>query len=192
MRHTKHAARYELAETLSAAIPEIEWFGHGVRPFERKYEVLEPYKYHITLENHIGERHWSEKLADAFLAECLPFYAGDPMADEIFPRESFIPIPIDDPVAAAEIIKKAIANGEYEKRRGAILEAKRLVLDKYNFWAQVIELIESESNQSIAVADVSKALFIYEKKALRSCCIKAAMEDGFLHAKEYARRALGL
>lgn len=192
MRHTKHAARYGLAETLSAAIPEMEWFGHGVRPFAKKYEVLEPYKYHVTIENHIGEHHWSEKLADAFLAECLPFYAGDPVVDEIFPKESFIPIPIDDPSAAVEIVKSAIANGEYEKRRGAILEAKRLILEKYNFWAQIIELIESESNQEVAIPQMRKASFIYEKKALRRCSIKAALEDGFLHAKEYAKRALEL
>lgn len=192
MRHTKHAARYELAETLSATIPEMEWYGHGVRSFERKYEVLEPYKYHVTIENHIARHHWSEKLADAFLAECLPLYAGDPAANEIFPKESFIPIPIDDPVATVEIVKSAIANGEYEKRREAILEAKRLILKKYNFWAQVIDLIESEVGQRIVASNTNETAFIYERKALRRCSIKAAVEEGFLHAREYTKRALGL
>ena len=192
MRHTKHAARYELTEALSAIIPEMEWFGHGVRPFEKKYEVLEPYKYHVTIENHIARHHWSEKLADAFLAECLPLYAGDPAVSEIFPKESFIPIPIDDPVATVEIVKSAIANGEYEKRREAILEAKRLVLKKYNFCAQVIELIESEAEQKIVAAKANEVSRIYARKVLRRFSIKAMIEEVFLHTKEYTKRALGL
>lgn len=192
MRHTKHAARYKLSEQLAREIPEMDWIGHGVRSFENKYDVLEPYKYHITLENHIEEHHWSEKLADALLAECLPFYAGDPAIAEIFPKESFIPIPIDDPSAAVEIVKSAIANGEYEKRRAAILEAKRLILEKYNFWAQVIELVESEGGQKIEVSSKGKAEFVFEKKALRRCSIRAAIEDGYLHAKEYVKRVLCL
>jgi hypothetical protein len=188
MRHTKHGARYKMAEYLSRNIQNLDWCGHGVLPFERKYEVLEPYKYHITLENHIGKYHWTEKLADAFLAECLPFYAGDPIADEIFPSESFIPIPIDDPAAAAEVINAAIANGEYEKRREAILEAKRLILEKYNFYAQVISLIESEGGQKTTQVDNSRPIRIYGRKALRRVSVMVALSDGFCHLKEEIKR----
>ena len=184
MRHTKHAARYKLAEELSKNIPDIDWFGHGVRGFEKKYEVLEPYKYHVTIENHIGKYHWSEKLSDVFLAECLPFYAGDPAADEIFPKESFIPIPIDDPKAAADIIKTAIANQEYEKRRDAIFEAKRLILEKYNFSAQVIEVIEKNKNQKITSVETKRPVRIYERKALRKRNIFVALSYGYFHLKD--------
>ena len=187
MRNTKHGARYRLAEALVAAIPEMEWFGHGVRDFDKKFTTLDPYKYHVTIENHIGPHHWSEKLADAFLAECLPLYAGDPIADEVFPSESFIPIPIDDPDEAVKIVKAAMASGEYEKRREAILEAKRLVLSKYNFWAQVIELIKSESGQKTTSADPSNPVRIYARKALRKHSLSAALEDGFSHLKQYLR-----
>ena len=41
-------------------ISEMEWFGKGVKPFDNKYDVLEPYKYHVTIENHIAENHWSD------------------------------------------------------------------------------------------------------------------------------------
>jgi hypothetical protein len=188
MAHTKHAARYELANQLSQMIDGMDWYGKGVRPFEKKYEVLEPYKYHVTIENHIGEHHWSEKLADAFLAECLPFYAGDPIVDEIFPKESFIPIPIDDPKAAAEIIKSAIANNEYEKRRDAVLEAKRLILEKYNFFAQVIGVIEKNKNQKITPVEAKRPIRIYERKALRKRNIFVALSDGYSHLKDDLRR----
>lgn len=188
MRYTKHEARFNLAEYLTQSIPGMDWFGRGVRDFKKKYEVLEPYKYHVTIENHIGKYHWSEKLSDAFLAECLPFYAGDPAADEIFPKRSFIPIPIDDPKASADIIKTAIANGEYEKRRDAVLEAKRLILGKYNFFAQVMEVIEKSKGQSLTPVDSEHPLRIYGRKALRKKNLFVAISDGFAHLKEDIKR----
>ena len=188
MRYTKHAARFNLTGVLADCIPGIEWFGKGVRPFKKKYEVLEPYKYHVAIENHIAAHHWSEKLADVFLAECLPFYAGDPAADEIFPRDSFIRIPIDDPAAAVEIINGAIAGGEYEKRRGAILEAKRLILEKYNFYAQVVELVEGEKDQPTAPADDGLPGRIYGRKQLRKRNVLVALGGGFCHLKEEIKR----
>lgn len=187
MCNTKHAARYRLTEALVAAIPEMVWYGHGVRNFDKKYDVLDPYKYHVTIENHIAPHHWTEKLADAFLAECLPIYAGDPVADEVFPAESFIPIPIDDPVEAVKIVKSAIASGEYEKRRDAVLEAKRLILEKYNFWAQVIDVIKAESGQKITPVDASHPGKIYSRRALRLHNPVAAIEDCLAHIGQRLR-----
>lgn len=191
MMYTKHAARYNLAEFLRKVIPEIDWFGRGVCEFKKKYEVLEPYKYHVTIENHIARNHWTEKFSDAILSECLPFYAGDPAIGEIFPKESYIPIPIDDPKESSEIIKAAIASGEYEKRREAILEAKRLILEKYNFWAQVIELIDGAKHQIITLVDSKRPIKIYGRKALRKINPFVALSDGFAHLKDDVKRILG-
>ena len=175
MRHTRHHARYELVSRLADAIPGMDWYGWGVKPLERKEDALIPYRYHVALENHIGVHHWTEKLSDAILCECLPFYAGDPALGEVLPKESFIPIPIDDPDEAARIVKEAIANDEYAKRREAVLEAKRLILTKYNFWHQVIGVIESSPRPSSLVPRPSS--LIYARKALRLHSPAAALED---------------
>ena len=188
MRHTKHSARYVLVETLSKKIPEMDWYGRGVHPIGKKHEALDPYRYHVTIENHIKRHHWSEKLSDAFLSECLPFYAGDPDLVEAFPKDSFIPIPIDDPEGALEIIKESIANCEYEKRREAVLEAKRLILEKYNFWAQVIEVVDSERFQETTAVDSGRQVRIFERKVLRRRNILAMLEEGFIHLREYGKR----
>ena len=153
MKHTRHFARFRLVSELAKAIPEFEWYGHGVRSFGKKYEVMDPYKYHVVVENHIAPHHWTEKLSDAFLCECLPFYAGAPDLADDFPRESFIPIPIDDPAEAICIVKAAISGGEYERRYEAVLEAKRLILEKYNFWAQVIGVIRADGRSCAGGAD---------------------------------------
>lgn len=140
--HTLHSSRYQLTKYLSEQFPDMAWFGHGVRPMNEKYEAMDDYRYHIAIENYIGPHHWTEKLADCFLAMCLPFYVGDRSVLDYFPEESIIFIPIDDPVKAADIIKKAIDNNEYEKRLPALREARRLVLEKFNFWALTSRAIE--------------------------------------------------
>ena len=185
MKHTKHFARFQLISELAKAVPEMDWFGKGVKPLERKDDALLPYKYHVAIENHIGVHHWTEKFADAILCECLPFYAGDPAITEVFPKDCFIPIPIDDPDEAVRIVKEAIANGEYEKRREAILEAKRLILRKYNFWHQVIEVVESVTTP---VREDADGTVIYARKELRKHCLSAVLEDGWDHLRRFIAR----
>lgn len=183
MRHTQHFARYRLVSELARQIPDLDWFGFGVRPLARKYEALDAYKYHVAVENHIGVHHWTEKFADAILCECLPFYAGDPALGEIFPGESFIPIPIDDPAEAVRIVNAAIAAGEYEKRREAVLEAKRLILEKYNFFDQIVETLrEGAPGVPCGPRDA-----IWSRRALRLHSVSALAEDLWRHV----RRGLG-
>ena len=189
MKHTKHHARFELVSRLAGEVSEMDWYGKGVKPLDRKEDALVPYKYHVAVENHIAPHHWSEKFADAILCECLPFYAGDPALTDIFPKECFIPIPIDDPAEAVRIVKEAIANGEYEKRRAAILEAKRLILTKYNFWQQVIEVVESVAAPR---GEDAAGTVIYARKELRKHKLSAVLEDGWGHLRCFLGTRFGI
>ena len=110
-----------------------------------KAESLDPYRYHVAIENFIGLHHWTEKLSDPFLGVTLPFYCGCPNAADYFPEESFIPIDINDVDSASEIIRKAMRDGEYEKRLPHILEARRRVMEEYNIFAVLSKLIEERS-----------------------------------------------
>lgn len=185
MRHTRHHDRFKLVKALAAEVDGFDWYGKGVKPLERKEDALVPYKYHVAIENHIAPHHWSEKFADAILCECLPFYAGDPALTEIFPKDCYIPIPIDDPAEAVRIVKEAIANDEYAKRREAILGAKRLILTKYNFWHQVIGVIESSPHLSSLIPDPSS--LIYARKELRKRSVSAALEEMGSHLRRFFR-----
>lgn len=153
MRHTNHLDRFRLVSSIVETVPGVDWFGKGVRPLKSKYDALDPYKYHIAVENHVAEGHWTEKLADAIVCGCLTFYAGDSSVARILPAGSFIPIPIDDPARAAKIISDAVEAGEWERRRDAIAEARRLLLTKYNFFAQVAEVVESGDSVYHGVCD---------------------------------------
>lgn len=146
-RHTQHCRRYSMVKYLSERMPELEWYGWGVRNIKAKYDALNAYRYHVAAENYINEYHWTDKISDPILALCLTFYAGDPKLGEVLPPESFIPIPIDDPERAHAIMREAIARNEYEKRLPAIREARRLIVQKYNLYAQVVDLIHEQSSQ---------------------------------------------
>lgn len=141
MRHTEHHNRFSLVSYLAEHLPEMDWYGRGVKEIGCKAEALGPYKYHVAVENCIAPYHWTDKISDPLLAHCLTFYAGDPRLGEILPPESFIPIPLHDPEEALRIIREAVANNEYEKREPYIKEARRLMIGRYNFYRQVERVI---------------------------------------------------
>lgn len=144
--HTLHKYRYQFTQQLKQALPELEIFGHGVRYIEHKNEALDSFRYHVAIENHVCQHHWTEKLSDSFLGLCLPFYHGAPNAVEYFPPESFIPIDIHDFEGSFARIQQAIRANEYERRLSAIREARRLVLERYSTFPQLARLIAERHN----------------------------------------------
>lgn len=139
--HTNHAQRFAFIAAMRERLPEMALFGRGATPMDDKAEALAPYRYHLAVENHIALHHFTEKLSDAFLGRCLPFYAGAPNADDYFPRDSFIPIDIRDPEGAARIIRAAIADQAWQKRLDAIDEARRRVLEQHHLFAVIARIV---------------------------------------------------
>lgn len=147
-KHTLHNRRFQFTQELKELIPEMEIYGHGVRPMTDKTESLDEYRYHLSIENFIGENHFTEKLTDVFLGAALPFYCGCPNVADYFPAESFIPLDINDVSGSAEIIQRAIRDNEYEKRLPAILEARQLALYRYSMFGVISEEIEKRHKEN--------------------------------------------
>lgn len=139
--HTLHAQRFNFIEAMRSLLPEMAVFGRGATPMDDKAEALAPFRYHLVVENYIGPHHITEKLTDAFLGRCLPFYAGAPNAADYFPAESFVPIDIRDPVGAAKVIRKAIHDDAWTERLPEIEEARRRVLEVQNVFAVTCRII---------------------------------------------------
>ncbi len=178
MRHTCHSKRFALISHLAKTISGFEWYGRGVKSLRLKCESLDTYKYHVAVENYIGKGHCTEKLIDSILGECLTFYAGDPDVGTWLPKDSFVPIPLDDHQEAERIIRASIEDDLFEKRIGAIKEAKRLILEKYNFWAQIIDVIKSAESQQIVPR--KSPVKIKNRHRMRLNPI-IAMKDTFTH-----------
>jgi len=156
--HTLHKKRNVFIEELQKMLPQLDRFGRGIREIKDKADALDPYKYHIAIENHRCDHWWTEKLSDAFLGLTLPFYYGAPNASEYFPSESFIPIDINDPMKSSEIILDAIKNNEYEKRLQHIHKAREQVLKKYNFYATISKIIEQKFLREKSTASQDQVL----------------------------------
>lgn len=140
--YTLHWKRHRFMQAIRKSISGLDIYGRGHRPLDDKAAALDDYRYHISIENYIGPHHWTEKLSDPLLGYALPFYCGCPNVTDYFPAESVIPIDIDDVDGALDTIKQAIENNAYEKRLPAIVEARRRILEEYNFFAVIAREIE--------------------------------------------------
>ncbi len=152
MSHTVHAQRYDCIMELKRRLGDALYlFGRGINPISNKAEAMDDFRYHIAIENHIEPHHWTEKIADCFLAYCLPFYYGPPNIADYFPQDAVIPIDIFDIDGAERIIRESIAQGLYEKRLPAIIEARERVLRDYNLVNVIAEIVSERHVQSSAV-----------------------------------------
>ena len=187
--HTLHRLRYDFTQAMAARLPGMDVFGRGHRPIDDKAESIDPYKYHLAIENHLAPHHFTEKLADAFLGLSLPFYFGAPNAADYFPAESFIPIDIRKPDEAFRIMSEAMAGGEYEKRLPAIREARRRVLEDHNIFTLLADVIErngtAERGRDMAVLKSQRA-------ARRDRPLLAAGDFAFREALHLRNRIAGL
>lgn len=165
MSHTVHAQRYDCIMELKRRLgDELHLFGRGINPISNKAEAMDNFKYHIAVENHIEPHHWTEKIADCFLAYCLPFYYGPPNIGDYFPEDAVIPIDIFDIDGAEHTIRIAIKNGEYEKRLPAINQARNRVLNEYNLMNVIARLVtEKHKSHSYPKNAYIEGRHIYRK-----------------------------
>ena len=74
------------------------------------------------------------------MAGAYPIYSGAPNINEYFDKDSITTINIKYPKQSFAIIEKLIAENTYEKSKDKILEARNLVMDKYNFFNIIAEI----------------------------------------------------
>jgi Glycosyltransferase family 10 (fucosyltransferase) C-term len=178
--HTLHRKRYDFTQRLKAELPELDIFGHGVRPMQDKAVALDPYRYHIAIENHRCDHHWTEKIADAFLGWTLPFYYGCTNLEDYFPKGSFIEIDINNFDMTLATIKETIAANTYEKRIELITEARRLVLERYNFFATIARIVNGDDYPE---PNKSNSTIIQSRHAMRRSNLMYAVSFGLQSLK---------
>lgn len=144
MKATLHQQRYTFVMGLKDILgEEFDVFGRGIRPISDKAEAMDGFRYHIAIENHIEPGHWTEKIADSYLAYCVPFYFGPPDIADYFPKGSVIPIDIFDIEGAAKTIRAEIKPGSYEARLPAVIEARERVLGRYNLMNKIADIVKT-------------------------------------------------
>ncbi len=141
-----HKARFEFCKKAKNHFKDkLDWFGAGVQNMENKWDGVAPYKYHISLENSSYSDYWTEKLADCYMAGSYPIYCGAPNIHDYFDREMLTQIDIRFPKSSFAMIEKIIEENTYEKSKDKIIEARDLVMDKYNFFNLIAEIARKDA-----------------------------------------------
>jgi len=131
---------------------DVDFYGYGISgivdserykgtlPDKAKFNGLYDYSYSIAIENSSQEGYWTEKIADCFLAWTIPIYWGCPNIFEFFPEDSYYNINISRPEDIKEILKMPVK----KKNVDALREARYLVLNKYNLWPVIANILKKK------------------------------------------------
>jgi hypothetical protein len=145
-----HKKRYKLMNRLKGHFKDqLDWFGKGEAPINDKWNGLAPYKYSIAIENSAHERYFTEKIMDCYLSYTMPIYWGCSNITDYFPKESLIILEdLDDYKTCIKKIDEAIEGNLFENNLEAIIEARNLVIDKFQVFAFLKDWISTDTEQN--------------------------------------------
>lgn len=136
-----HNIRYDFSCALKEHFKDkIDFYGSGHNAFESKAIAIEPYKYHIVIENQITPNVITEKLWDAYLGNCFPIYCGATNVEEYHSTKSMKQINIFNFKQSVQTIEEIIDGNTYEKSLDAIIEEKHNILEKYHYIYRKVEI----------------------------------------------------
>jgi len=110
--------------------------------------ILIDYRYSLEYDQGPTENYLCERFHDALLLWTMPIYYGSTNVEKYFPKNSFryVDISSEDPEQIDKEVKKVIkiTDSDYrEKNISAIAEARDLILDKYQTFAYVHDIVNN-------------------------------------------------
>lgn len=145
-----HRARTLLLDGIdSDSAFKIDVFGKGRKFIRDKSEGLDRYMYSIAVENSSSPDYWTEKLSDCFLSMTVPIYVGAPNIYEYFPTQSFMQVSPDQMEEGIRKALKTASREDYLARIPFLAEARRLVLEKYDFGVELGNIIEQKNREGL-------------------------------------------
>jgi len=161
-----HRKRLEFIEFLKERIPDrIDLFGSGHRYVGDKREALEPYKYHLALENGDGDFTWTEKLSDPLLCWTFPFYSGCGNVGDDLPAGCHMPLDLANFDAALAKMVYAVESDHYDRALADIAEARRRILDHYNLMSLFARVAQRAFEAAPDAAPASRERLIFAERA---------------------------
>jgi hypothetical protein len=121
---------------------KFDLFGRGFNPIHDKFDGIFPYKYSIAIENYSCNDYWTEKIADCYLSWTVPIYWGAKNILSYFPEKSIIQIDPNNQQNSLDRVKRAIDEDYFGANIDAIAEARDLILNKYQLFPHVCDLIK--------------------------------------------------
>lgn len=154
--------RFDFVKKLKRELgDELHWYGYENKT-EDKIEGIGSYKYHLVLENNLLPNTMTEKLFDSYLGNSYPIYSGATNAEDYFPSNSFARINMHDFNGSINVIKDCISNNYYEANYEKLLEARKIVLERFNLIKRIDEIVEDMIDQPV-VKNLRPESTIYPK-----------------------------
>jgi hypothetical protein len=168
-----HLKRFSFAHRLKGHFKNrMNWFGKGENEIKDKWDALYPYRYSLAIENCSVPFYFTEKIMDCYCALSMPIYAGCTNIFDFFPKESLVLVDTNALEEAIEKIEDAILGDRFSKNFDALMEAKNLVLNKYQFIPAVSNVIREKLNLNSGAKEKIKIHPSHPKVKLSSRIIK--------------------
>ncbi|MFA6554501.1 MAG: glycosyltransferase family 10 [Candidatus Paceibacterota bacterium] len=181
-----HRKRLKFIKILKDHFKEkLDVLGSGINMISDKWDGIAPYRYHVVIENNVYKNYWTEKLADSLLAESYPFYFGCPNIDDYFSPNTIVKIDINKPFEAILAIENAIQNDYYRKFHKEISEAKKQILDRYQIFPRLCEVMNTLNRDN---AHSSKVRVTIKPEITRGASIISRISSK-LFKKRYSKLA---
>lgn len=159
-----HKMRFNFCKKLKNHFKDqLDWFGSGVNPIDNKWNGIAPYKYHIVLENSDNLNYWTEKLIDPLMVLTYPIYYGAKNINDYFTQQKITTIDIKYPRSAIAKIEKIISENIYENNLAELPKMRDLIMDKYNLYNLIYEIIENDKNSVSSFGEKSLVRIRKEK-----------------------------
>ena len=134
-----HRLRHDIAYQIKSAGYDVDFYGKGCNPIERKADALLPYRFSISVENNRATNYHTEKILDCFACRTIPVYWGDPSIFNYFDSNGII---LFESTSDLMDILPNLDNNLYEKMRPAIEKNYQKCLDYYSIDNIVAEILE--------------------------------------------------
>jgi hypothetical protein len=138
-----HKKRFDFALKLKDYFKEdIDLFGRGINNFDDKWEVIEPYKYNICLENCSQNDYFTEKINDCFLAYTFPIYYGCKNLSDYYDSDSFANIDINNYNQSLKKIDNILNDSKhYDEHLNSLNNSRNKYLSNFNLFPLIVEFL---------------------------------------------------
>lgn len=141
----------------------IDFYGRGSNPIDCKCDAINPYMFHICMENTMIPHYWSEKFADPNLGYAVPIYAGCPNIEDYFNSKGFIKFDMRNYKSIQSVIQSIIQDPQklYNDYYAGMLENRNRLIHQYTIFDVLHSLLETRI--SLSDTAMTTEIIPYEK-----------------------------
>jgi hypothetical protein len=121
--------------------PNGEWLKG---PFEKKLDIIKDYEFSIGIENSCERNYISEKFFDSYMVNTVPVYYGCPNITDIYDKDSFIALDINDPNKYIPLLEDLLHKRSSADYLEQVIAMKKRYLRENNLYTVILNHIKNQ------------------------------------------------